>query len=109
LLIGRRRRGDDIPDRDDTVASLTHTLIDLKRRGYDIRLGFDSPIREPRAESVPLRPGVAGLNWVHRTAAILKEASASKRRGRARSSASRRSDYTNAHAGGRWFQPAIAR
>lgn len=96
-------------------ASLTHTLdTDLKRRGYDIRLGFDEAQSANRVLSM-LRsvPGVAEAElWFTTPAAILKEGQRLKEAGVGAQviGIPAGSDYYRPlMLAGRWFQPGDGR
>ncbi|MCL4296673.1 MAG: FtsX-like permease family protein [Anaerolineae bacterium] len=96
-------------------ASLTHTLdTDLKRRGYDIRLGFDEAQSAHRVLSM-LRsvPGVAEAElWFTAPAAILKEGQRLKEAGVGAQiiGIPAGSDYYRPlMLSGRWFQPGDGR
>jgi putative ABC transport system permease protein len=96
-------------------ASLTHTLdTDLKRRGYDIRLGFDEAQSANRVLSM-LRsmPGVAEAEpWYAAPAAILQEGQRLKEAGVGAQviGIPAGSDYYRPLLlTGRWFQPGDGR
>lgn len=96
-------------------ASLTYTLdTDLKRRGYDIRLGFDEAQSANRVLSM-LRsvPGVAEAElWFTTPAAILKEGQRLKEAGVGAQviGIPAGSDYYRPlMLAGRWFQPGDGR